>query len=78
MLFVDSWAVSTVMTRQNFVPSIDGNSMLNALIPMWDMCNHTNGKVNMISISFLSYFRVAVYFENLHFYVCCLHLISLV
>ncbi|XP_021918937.1 histone-lysine N-methyltransferase setd3 isoform X2 [Zootermopsis nevadensis] len=40
------WAVSTVMTRQNFVPSIDGNSMLNALIPMWDMCNHTNGKLS--------------------------------
>lgn len=40
------WAVSTVMTRQNFVPSSDGKSMLNALIPMWDMCNHTNGKLS--------------------------------
>ncbi|XP_069688824.1 actin-histidine N-methyltransferase [Periplaneta americana] len=40
------WAVSTVMTRQNFVPSSDGSSMLNALIPMWDMCNHINGKLS--------------------------------
>ncbi|XP_023727954.1 actin-histidine N-methyltransferase isoform X3 [Cryptotermes secundus] len=40
------WAVSTVMTRQNFVPSSDGKSMLTALIPMWDMCNHTNGKLS--------------------------------
>ncbi|KAJ9592062.1 hypothetical protein L9F63_001401 [Diploptera punctata] len=40
------WAVSTVMTRQNFVPSSDGNSMLNALIPMWDMSNHINGKLS--------------------------------
>ncbi|XP_067011373.2 actin-histidine N-methyltransferase [Anabrus simplex] len=39
------WAVSTVMTRQNFVPSSDGNSMLNALIPLWDMANHINGKL---------------------------------
>jgi len=40
------WAVSTVMTRQNFVPSSDGTTMLNALIPMWDMCNHSNGKLS--------------------------------
>ncbi|GFG32224.1 hypothetical protein Cfor_02037 [Coptotermes formosanus] len=40
------WAVSTVMTRQNFVPSSDGGTMLNALIPMWDMCNHNNGKLS--------------------------------
>jgi len=40
------WAVSTVMTRQNFVPSSDGKTMLNALIPMWDMCNHSNGKLS--------------------------------
>lgn len=40
------WAVSTVMTRQNFVPSSDGNFMLNALIPFWDMANHINGKLS--------------------------------
>lgn len=40
------WAVSTVMTRQNFVPSSDGKTMLNALIPMWDMCNHSSGKLS--------------------------------
>ncbi|RZF47771.1 hypothetical protein LSTR_LSTR006035 [Laodelphax striatellus] len=41
------WAVSTVMTRQNFVPCLDGSEgMVNALIPLWDMCNHTNGKLS--------------------------------
>lgn len=48
------WAVSTVMTRQNFVPGDDqvgglksGKSpaLVNAFIPMWDMCNHTNGEL---------------------------------
>lgn len=41
-----SWAVSTVMTRQNTIPSLDGGNMINALIPLWDMCNHTNGTVS--------------------------------
>ncbi|XP_049768783.1 actin-histidine N-methyltransferase [Schistocerca cancellata] len=40
------WAVSTVMTRQNFVPSADGGAMLNALIPVWDMANHDNGALS--------------------------------
>lgn len=35
------WAVSSVMTRQNVLPS---SSPKTALIPMWDMCNHENGK----------------------------------
>nr|CAD7194675.1 unnamed protein product [Timema douglasi] len=33
------------MTRQNFVPSADGTGMVHALIPLWDMCNHTNGQL---------------------------------
>lgn len=41
-----SWAVSTVMTRQNLIPSPDGSRMIHALIPMWDMCNHENGRVS--------------------------------
>jgi hypothetical protein len=56
--FACSWAVSTVMTRQNFVPSSDGRTMLNALIPMWDMCNHNNGKVSIRIFSVYSEFRV--------------------
>ncbi|XP_046664621.1 actin-histidine N-methyltransferase [Homalodisca vitripennis] len=40
------WAVSTVMTRQNFIPSADGSCMVNALIPLWDMANHSNGKIS--------------------------------
>ncbi|CAH1159824.1 unnamed protein product [Phaedon cochleariae] len=40
------WAVSTVMTRQNTIPSEDGENMINALIPLWDMCNHTNGTIS--------------------------------
>lgn len=39
------WAVSTVMTRQNLMPSEDGSRMIHALIPMWDMCNHENGPI---------------------------------
>ncbi|XP_012149143.1 SET domain containing 3 isoform X2 [Megachile rotundata] len=39
------WAVSTVMTRQNLIPSEDGSRMIHALIPMWDMCNHENGPI---------------------------------
>ncbi|RLU19316.1 hypothetical protein DMN91_007873 [Ooceraea biroi] len=39
------WAVSTVMTRQNLIPSSDGTRMIHALIPMWDMCNHEDGRV---------------------------------
>ncbi|XP_020299751.1 histone-lysine N-methyltransferase setd3 [Pseudomyrmex gracilis] len=39
------WAVSTVMTRQNLIPSPDGSRMIHALIPMWDMCNHENGRI---------------------------------
>lgn len=34
------------MTRQNSIPSEDGNSFVNALIPLWDMCNHMNGNVS--------------------------------
>ena len=34
------------MTRQNFIPSEDNeNQMIDALIPLWDMLNHEEGKV---------------------------------
>uniref|UniRef100_G3MTS6 protein-histidine N-methyltransferase n=1 Tax=Amblyomma maculatum TaxID=34609 RepID=G3MTS6_AMBMU len=51
------WAVSAVMTRQNAVPwtesdglggddvEIDGTAAVTALVPLWDMCNHSDGKV---------------------------------
>ncbi|XP_014216629.1 histone-lysine N-methyltransferase setd3-like isoform X1 [Copidosoma floridanum] len=39
------WAVSTVMTRQNIIPSEDGSQMIHSLIPMWDMCNHQEGRI---------------------------------
>nr|NP_727144.1 SET domain containing 3 [Drosophila melanogaster]Q9W3U1.2 RecName: Full=Actin-histidine N-methyltransferase; AltName: Full=Protein-L-histidine N-tele-methyltransferase; AltName: Full=SET domain-containing protein 3 homolog [Drosophila melanogaster]AAF46222.2 SET domain containing 3 [Drosophila melanogaster]AAO39485.1 RE55639p [Drosophila melanogaster]ACL91415.1 CG32732-PA [synthetic construct] len=44
------WAVSTVMTRQNLVPSEkqeseDGPKLISALIPYWDMANHRPGKI---------------------------------
>ncbi|CAA9994502.1 unnamed protein product, partial [Nesidiocoris tenuis] len=42
----DVWAVSTVMTRQNFIPaSSQGSPMVLALIPWWDMGNHDNGEL---------------------------------
>lgn len=40
------WAVSTVMTRQNQIPTPDGSKITFGLIPMWDMCNHCNGTVS--------------------------------
>ncbi|XP_031722617.1 actin-histidine N-methyltransferase isoform X2 [Anarrhichthys ocellatus] len=39
------WAVSSVMTRQNQIPTEDGGRIILALIPLWDMCNHTNGLI---------------------------------
>ncbi|XP_068451613.1 actin-histidine N-methyltransferase [Clinocottus analis] len=39
------WAVSSVMTRQNQIPTEDGSGVTLALIPLWDMCNHTNGLI---------------------------------
>ncbi|KAF5291062.1 hypothetical protein FQA39_LY14495 [Lamprigera yunnana] len=39
------WAVSTIMTRQNTVPAEDHTNIVGALIPLWDLCNHTNGKI---------------------------------
>uniref|UniRef100_A0A673MEX7 protein-histidine N-methyltransferase n=1 Tax=Sinocyclocheilus rhinocerous TaxID=307959 RepID=A0A673MEX7_9TELE len=39
------WAVSSVMTRQNQIPTTDGSRVTLALIPLWDMCNHTNGLI---------------------------------
>nr|XP_020510872.1 actin-histidine N-methyltransferase [Labrus bergylta] len=39
------WAVSSVMTRQNQIPTEDGGRLILALIPLWDMCNHTNGLI---------------------------------
>uniref|UniRef100_A0A2K5R5K4 protein-histidine N-methyltransferase n=1 Tax=Cebus imitator TaxID=2715852 RepID=A0A2K5R5K4_CEBIM len=39
------WAVSSDMTRQNQIPTEDGSRVTLALIPLWDMCNHTNGLI---------------------------------
>lgn len=40
------WAVSTVMTRQNLIPtSKPENPMILALIPYWDMGNHDNANL---------------------------------
>lgn len=43
-VYMHRWAVSTVITRQNKIPSTTGEPTL-ALIPMWDMCNHCHGTV---------------------------------
>ena len=39
------WAVSTVMSRQNEIPLGERKKSALALIPLWDMSNHTNGLV---------------------------------
>ncbi|XP_050540715.1 actin-histidine N-methyltransferase-like isoform X2 [Daktulosphaira vitifoliae] len=41
------WAVSTLMSRQNTIPSSDNSSeTVNALIPLWDMFNHHSGNLS--------------------------------
>lgn len=40
------WAVSCVMTRQNLVPQGANGETESALIPLWDMANHSNGAIN--------------------------------
>lgn len=40
------WAVSSVTTRLNQIPTPDGSQMTYALIPLWDMCNHCNGQLS--------------------------------
>ncbi|KPI92511.1 Histone-lysine N-methyltransferase setd3 [Papilio xuthus] len=37
------WAASTVMTRQNNIQLAEGTTT--AFIPLWDMCNHEQGKI---------------------------------
>jgi hypothetical protein len=49
LFFCNRWAVSSVMTRQNQIPTEDGSRVTLALIPLWDMCNHTNGLVKISS-----------------------------
>lgn len=45
------WAVSTLMSRQNTVPSFDKSSEnVSALIPLWDMFNHHGGKVRLYDL----------------------------
>lgn len=59
--FIASWAVSTVMTRQNAIPMERNNNnetsksdgetsameitQMPALIPFWDLANHKNGVI---------------------------------
>lgn len=42
------WAVATLMTRQNPIPSLNGSvSQVIALIPFLDLCNHKEGPVSI-------------------------------
>lgn len=42
------WAVSTLMTRQNPIPSLNGSmSQVIALIPFLDLCNHKEGTISI-------------------------------
>lgn len=54
---VRRWAVSAVMTRQNSVPRVHANpgaqnpsgdsaTAMSALVPLWDMFNHSDGKLS--------------------------------
>lgn len=42
------------MTRLNTIPNEDETQMIHALIPLWDMCNHEEGKVIIFIIISLS------------------------
>ena len=37
------WAVATVMSRQNKIPSSNGSDSVLALVPLWDLINHEQG-----------------------------------
>ncbi|KAF8777899.1 Actin-histidine N-methyltransferase like protein [Argiope bruennichi] len=39
------WAVSCAMTRQNILPDYDGKQQVTTLVPLFDMCNHSNGRI---------------------------------
>ncbi|CAH8498842.1 unnamed protein product [Heterobilharzia americana] len=39
------WAVSTVMSRSNYIPHSNGRDKIMCLIPVWDMINHKFGHV---------------------------------
>ncbi|CAH8478543.1 unnamed protein product [Schistosoma turkestanicum] len=39
------WAVSTVMSRSNYIPHSNGTDRIMCLIPAWDMLNHKSGHV---------------------------------
>ncbi|CAH8517056.1 unnamed protein product [Schistosoma rodhaini] len=39
------WAVSTVMSRSNYIPHLNGKDKIMCLIPVWDMMNHKSGHV---------------------------------
>ena len=43
------WAVSTVMSRQNkIVINKEKKTLAPALIPLWDLCNHSHGQVSSL------------------------------
>ncbi|KAI9582243.1 hypothetical protein GQX74_015366 [Glossina fuscipes] len=45
---IRSWAVSTVMTRENLIPRTKQDTedeLIAALIPFWDMANHRHGHI---------------------------------
>lgn len=56
--FAFRWAVSTVMTRQNLIPGKDGEKQTFGLIPLWDMCNHSNG---IVSSSFSVHAAISIF-----------------
>ncbi|TNN17893.1 Histone-lysine N-methyltransferase setd3 [Schistosoma japonicum] len=39
------WAVSTVMSRSNYIPHFNGRDKIICLIPVWDMINHKSSHV---------------------------------
>ena len=78
MFLLFRWAVSTVMTRQNQIPTPDGSKMTFALIPLWDMCNHCNGLVSNHLVPFYTpTLRMGVFRFTLDAFVLYLYQIHL-
>ena len=47
-----SWAISTVMSRNNALPSLgSGDGKLLCLIPLWDMINHKPNQVSCMAFN---------------------------
>jgi len=58
------------MTRQNQIPAIGGEEADTALIPLWDMCNHTTGQVIVFYAAPLHSCKLKLYYSCKQVQLC--------